>query len=224
MRPTGRWQAGGSEVRLLKSYEVRIVVYRGCANRPAIVISGRTGANGRKEIVKSKGKSAWLITWEGPEAEGNGRCKVVTILRPQLNEGSIKSLLPILFSSEYNYTLCEKVGFIASSGRDPYFRQAYRDVNPELCYGEFPKQYLRARKVKNLRCEESQKNCFESTLYWTELPKFVPNPEWDPNGPMPKDLADLTKQVSGEREASYTYSIQGAVEREVGRKAEKGAV
>ena len=169
--------------------------------------------------MKSKGKIAWLITWEGPESEHNGRCKVVVVLRPQLNESSIASLLAILFSSEYNYTLCEKMGFIASTGKDPYFKEAYRDVNPEFYYGHFPKHYLRARKVKNLRCEESKTDCLESTLCWTELPKFIPNPAWDPNGPMPANLADLSKEVIGEREVHYTNSIRSSVEEGEKRRA-----
>src|SRR5260370_41753319 len=108
-----------------------------------------------KERKKAKGRIAWLITWEGSESAHNGRCKVVTMLRPQFGRSGIASLLPVLFSSEYNYTLCEKLGFIASSCKDPYFTEAYRDINPELWYGHFPKIYLRARQVQNLRCEES---------------------------------------------------------------------
>lgn len=169
--------------------------------------------------MKTRGRTAWLITWEGPESEHNGRCKVVTILRPQLKDGSVASLLPILFSAEYNYTLCEKMGFISSSGKDPFFKEAYRDINPELWYGHFPKHYLRARKVKDLRCEESKNDCFESTLYWTELPKFIPNPEIDFNGPLPDDIAKWTKQVVGEREVQYTYSIRTRIEEEKTRRA-----
>ena len=173
--------------------------------------------------MKSKGRTAWLITWEGPESEHYGKCKIVTILRPQLHDKNIASLLPILFSSEYNYTLCEKVGCMFSSVRDPFFKKAYRDINPELWYGHFPKHYLRARKVKDLRCEESKKDCLESTLYWTELPKFIPNPDFDPNGPMPAHLADLTRRVVGEREAQYTYSIRPSIEAEEARRAKHNA-
>ena len=171
--------------------------------------------------MRTKGKIAWLITWEGPESEHNGRCKVVTILRPQLNDSSIASLLPILFSSEYNYTLCEKMGFIASSGRDPFFKEPYRDINRELWYGHFPKDYLRARKVKNLRCEESKKDCLESTLYWTELAKFIPNPKYGPEGPPLEHFDESLKQVIGEREVQYTYSIRPAIEEKKARRAKK---
>jgi len=105
---------------------------------------------------------------------------------------------------------------LTSSGKDPFFRETYRDINPEFCYGIIPKQYLSARQVKNLRCEESKKDCFESTLYWTELPKFIPDPDADPT---PENITD-TKQVIGEREAQYTYSIRESVEDMKRRKAE----
>ena|SRR2546430_317639 len=171
--------------------------------------------------MKTKGRTAWLVTWEGPESEHYGRCKVVTILRPQLGKSRIALLLPILFSSEYNYTLCEKMGFMASSGKVPYFKEVYRDINPELWYGHFPKIYLRARQVKNLRCEESKKDCLETALYWTELPKFIPNPKYGPEGPMLEDehSGDGLKQVTGEREAQYTYSIRSSVEAEKARRS-----
>ena len=171
--------------------------------------------------MKTKGKTAWLVTWEGPEAEYIGRCKVVAVLPPQFGERFVKSLLPFLYCSEYNYTLDEKLSFCIPQKKDPLFRQYYRDINPELLYGLPPKMYLCARKVRNLRCEESKRDDFENTLYWTELPKFIPNPNFDNDGPMPENLTDLTKQVLGEREAQYTYSIRSNVEEEKRRESEK---
>lgn len=162
--------------------------------------------------MKPKGKIAWLITWEGPESEHNGRCKVVAVLPPQRGQSNIASLLPVLFASEYNYTLCEKMGFIPSTGKDPFFKEAYRDINPEFWYGHYPKHYLRARQVKHLRCEESKKDRFECTLYWTELPKFIPNPKYGPAGPSLENFDDALKEVIGEREAQYTYSIRSDVD------------
>jgi hypothetical protein len=131
--------------------------------------------------MKAKGKIAWLITWDGPEAEYIGRCKVVAVLPPQLGERSIMSLLRYLFCSEYNYTLCEKMSFCIPDKKDPLFRQPY--VNPEFTYGYPPKIFLRARKVKDLRCEENEKDCHESVLYWTELPKSIAGPDFNPDGP-----------------------------------------
>ncbi|MCI0351425.1 MAG: hypothetical protein L0Z53_18535, partial [Acidobacteriales bacterium] len=72
--------------------------------------------------MKSKGKNAWLITWEGPESEYNGRCKVVAILPAQYGDRSVIFSLRVLFHSEYNYTLCEKMVPSASITKDPYFR------------------------------------------------------------------------------------------------------
>lgn len=141
----------------------------------------------------------------------------MTILRPQLGTRGIAALLPVLFSSEYNFTLCEKMGFAASSGTDAFFKEAYRDINPELWYGEFPKIYLRARRVKNLRCEESKKDCLESKLSWTELPKFIPNPKYGPEGST--SAPDALNEVVGESEAQYTYSIRPAIEAEKARRA-----
>jgi hypothetical protein len=172
--------------------------------------------------MKSKGKMAWLITWEGPEAEDNGRCKVVTILRPQFGRRGVAHLLPILFSSECNYTLCEKTGFGGSVFRDSCFRETYRDINPELWYGHFPKDYLCARQVKNLRCEKSKRDYDESTLYWTELPKFIPNPKYGPEGS--PFAPDRIKEVIGERDLQYTYSIRPAIELEKARRAKRKLV
>jgi hypothetical protein len=171
--------------------------------------------------MKAKGKSAWLITWEGPESEFNGRCKVVAVLPPLLGEQNIQLLLRTLFCSEYALTLGEKLCFGTARKKEMprYFKQLYRDINPAFSYGHFSKCYLHARQVKQLRCEESKKDCLEDTLYWTELPKFILNPDLDPNGPMPENLADLTKQVMGEREVQYTYSIRSNIEEEKRRQA-----
>ncbi len=161
--------------------------------------------------MKHKGRKAWLITWEGTEAEYNGRCKVVAVLPPQLGEGTIFFLIRVLYHSEANLTLGEKI-LSNSQGKDPFFVQQYKHINPEMNYGHFGKDYLRARKVKNLRAEESKRNMAEETLHWTELPKFISNPDFDNNGPMPADLSVLTKEVRPEEDFSYTYSIRPALD------------
>ena len=173
--------------------------------------------------MKPRGKKAWLITWEGPESIHLGRCKVVAILPPQRSGANIASLLPILFASEYNYTLGEKMRACASGRNDPLFKEAYRDVNPEFWYGHYMKAYLCARIVKNLRCEENRSDSFESTLCWTELPKFIPNPKYGPMGPLLEDLGndDALKEIVGERDMSYTYSIRSAIDAERGRKGKR---
>jgi len=97
--------------------------------------------------------------------------------------------------------------------------RAYRDINPEHYYGQFPKIYLHARRVEDLRCEYNKNDDYETTLYWTELERFTINPDWNPNGPMPANLADLLKQVRGKRIKRYTYSIRSAIKEELARKA-----
>jgi hypothetical protein len=81
-------------------------------------------------------------------------------------------------------------------------------------YGHFGKSYLCARKVKNLRAEGSKRDMAEETLYWTELPKFIPNPDFDNNGPMPADLsvspvtskpASRGRIKTGHSEVLYSY-------------------
>jgi hypothetical protein len=129
----------------------------------------------------------------------------------QYGERTIETLIRVLYHSEANLTLGEKMVSNAP-GNDPYFHQAYKQINPEIYYGHIGKDYLRARQVKNLRVEESHKDMAESTLYWTELPKFIWNPDFDNNGPMPADLSVLTKQVRAEMDLSYTYSIQTALD------------
>jgi hypothetical protein len=156
--------------------------------------------------MKTKGKKAWLITWEGSEAEDNGKCKVVAVLPAGLKKKGIKPILRVLYSSEYNFTLCEKAGFSVGSKKDPFFTQVYTHKNAQYEYGCDSKEFLCARKVRTLRCEESKVDAYECTLYWTELPKYIFNPEIDPNGPLPDNQADWVKQVIGEREAQYTYS------------------
>jgi hypothetical protein len=171
--------------------------------------------------MKAKGKRAWLITWEGPESEYIGRCKVVAILPPLLGEQNIALLLRTLFCSEYPLTLCERLCFGTARKKDMprYFRQLYRDINPAFSYGHFSKCYLYARQVEQLRCEESKKDCFESTLYWTELPKYVPNPKYGPEGPMLENFDDALKEIIGEREVQYTHSIRSNIEDEKKRRA-----
>lgn len=85
------------------------------------------------------------------------------------------------------------------------FTRLYRDINPAFCYGHFPKDYLYARKVKQLRCEESKESVWKSTLHWLELPKYVPV-LLDPSAPTPDDLSTLTTMIADEKPQSYTYT------------------
>jgi len=119
-------------------------------------------------------------------------------------------VLPVLYCSEYNHTLDEKLGYCIAVKRDPYLVERYKDMNQELTYGLEP-QFLMARKVKNLRCGENKGDNFEATLYWTELPKYVPS---DPNNPD----AGL-KLIRSEQDRQYTWSISPALEAKRKRRA-----
>jgi hypothetical protein len=144
--------------------------------------------------MKTKGKRAWLITWEGDESKRIGRPKVVAVLQPQLGVRNLKFILELLYNSEYPHTPCEKVGM--GLAREPnklrHFRYNYRDVNPELFYGD-GHCFLRARVVKNLVREETDGYPCECTLSWTELAKYL----YD-------DQSDKPKLVMEERQCRYT--------------------
>lgn len=168
--------------------------------------------------MKSKGKTAWLITWEGEESEYFGRCKIATILPANHGDESVILLLRVLYYSDGTWPLGEKAVPKVSIHKDNYFRKTYRDVNTEYLYGEYWKQYLRARKVENLLWEESSTDQFETTLYWTELPKFRPNPKYGELGS--PDAPDSLIQDRPEKEMSYTYSTRAIIEQAVARKAE----
>ncbi len=168
--------------------------------------------------MKPKGKKAWLITWEGEHSEFNGRCKIVSILRPQIISETIKRILPILFSSDYNLTLGEKMSLLSSKGKDPWFREEYSTGNVQLGYGASSYEYLRARQVKNLRCMDNKKDSSEATLFWTELHKFILNTDYGLEGP-PIGEGPRLKQVCGEKDCSYTYSIRLGIDNAIARKA-----
>jgi hypothetical protein len=85
----------------------------------------------------------------------------------------------------------------------------YPDTNRKHLYGEYPHEYLLARMVKDLRCEDSKRNSCSSTLHWIELPKYIPEAE----GSLAKEdppriirLGDeLFKMIEDETDRSYTY-------------------
>ena len=169
--------------------------------------------------MKSKGRKAWLITWEGDHSKGFGKCKIVAILSPSVGERNIKFLLPSLYGVECPYTLCEKMWFGIEPTGIRYLRQNYCDINSEFVYGDFH-LYLCARKVKDIRCVESTKDDFESTLFWTELPKYILKVNLDRLGIEPEKYEDRIKMVIGEIECQYTYSTHPVIEDEKTWRAE----
>jgi hypothetical protein len=142
--------------------------------------------------MKTKGRRAWLITWEGDEFEKIGRPKVVAALPPQLGVNKFEFILELLYNSEHPHTLCDKVGWGLGHKRDKpdYFRYNYEVINPELHYGH-PHCFLRARVVKNLVCQETDSYPCECTLSWTELAKYI------------FDESEKPKLVREERQCGY---------------------
>ena len=62
---------------------------------------------------KPKKRNAWLITRESPREDylrDLQRPHVVAIPKPQISSSTIKSLLPVLFTSESHLTFGEKIG------------------------------------------------------------------------------------------------------------------
>ena len=156
-------------------------------------------------MQKSKRKKGWIITWEGSEPRYRNGCKVIAVLPSRFGVEQIKTMLPYLFIAEYGFTLDELVYYGFEIHKCRMLKEEYKDINPSIACGFFPKSYLSARRVKNLKCEENPNNMFESTLYWTELPKYIPKLTDDA-----ENYLDSLKQVSDEKHDSYTYATRQA--------------
>jgi hypothetical protein len=125
--------------------------------------------------MKPKGKRAWLVTWEGKEAESLGRPKIVGVFQPRLSQRNITDMVAAMFFADYPFTLCEKVGFGTTRKKDlPRFLHEKRQ-NCGFYYGLFPKTYLYARPVKDLRCQCDKDNEKLCEVSWTELAEY----QWD---------------------------------------------
>src|SRR5438105_14339781 len=121
------------------------------------------------ESMKTRGRTAWLITWEGSDLERIEKpftkCKVVALLRAQLGEDSIEIFLRTLYSSESNSTLEEKL-FLGTANKDNlphFFKKAFVGEYAGYYCGSYMKKYLYARKVKDLECVSSNG---KETLSW----------------------------------------------------------
>jgi len=158
----------------------------------------------------SKGIKAWLITWEGDDAASNGRCKVVSILPYRTPDKQIKFILPILFCSEYNLILPGKMALTAKPENWPgRFVDSYDYVKPKYLYGEYRHEYLFARVVEDLRCEETTADSRECTLTWTEPARYIPVPGECTASDDPARIVNVGfnvfKRIEDETQQSYTY-------------------
>jgi hypothetical protein len=114
---------------------------------------------------KPKTRNAWLITWESSREDylrDLNRPRVVAILKPQYEHGSIRRMLAALYTSEKALRFSEKIGY--SFGRQS--ASFLRAEGLSICCGGNP--WLRARPVKRLYVESYPDTDWRETLHWTE--------------------------------------------------------
>ena len=122
---------------------------------------------------KLKKRNAWLITWESPREDYLNdlqRPRIVAILKPQISSGTIKSLLPVLFTSESHLTFGEKISY-SFYPRNPSW---LRTDNESILCGSNP--WLWARPVSDLFVESYDNTQWRQTLHWSERPRYAIDP------------------------------------------------
>jgi len=107
--------------------------------------------------------------------------------------------LPVLYCSEYIHTLDAKASYCVPV-KDPWLVERYQNL--EITYGHEP-EFLMARRVKNLHCEENKQDDYETTMYWTELAR----------------KSDAHNEIRPEQDRKYTYSVRPALEAKRKRRA-----
>lgn len=114
---------------------------------------------------RPKKRNAWLITWESPRRDYLEQLRqpvVAAILKPQLSDGTIERILPILFVSESKLTFAGKIDCSFCKQRPQWL---YRYQQSIYC-GDNP--YMHARLVKDLYVEQHDDSDYHQTLHWTE--------------------------------------------------------
>jgi hypothetical protein len=120
---------------------------------------------------KPKKRNAWLITWESSRDDYlRDRPRVVAILKPQISSETIKTILPVLFTSEYQLTFSEKISY-SFSRRGPNWLR--REDGAISCGGN---PWLRARAVYDLYVQTYGNTYYRQTLHWTE-PRYSIDPK-----------------------------------------------
>ena len=117
--------------------------------------------------MSSRGKSAWLVTWEdlGFKHWGLDKPRVVSILPPRLILKSVRQIVVGIWVAQANLTLCERMGFGLDKKQQE--RMFTEEDSEHFSFGLKP--FLFARKVKNLRCSENEGLY---TLTWIETPIY----------------------------------------------------
>jgi hypothetical protein len=124
---------------------------------------------------KPKKRNAWLITWESSRDDyfkDLQRPRVVAILKPQISDRTIKSILQVLFTSESHLMFGEKISYSFSQQSPSFLRT---DGESIFCGGN---PWLHARPVSDLFVETYDNTQWRQTLHWTERPRYT----FDANG------------------------------------------
>jgi hypothetical protein len=111
----------------------------------------------------SKGRKAWLVTWEWCGDHAKREPKVAAVFRPQLSGERVRELVEILYGYS-EYSLLERVNFTLSPKTNPYPAR-FGDVNGVqragmIHCGHHP--FLLARRVDDLVIGE------KDDASWTE--------------------------------------------------------
>jgi hypothetical protein len=159
--------------------------------------------------MKSKGKIVWLVTWDGTEYDETKRCQIAAVLSPNCKEDGLKKALYLIFAIGLGTTLDDKIDSALSGFGKNLFSTRYHYRYPNYIYGHRPKIYLDCRKVKNLRYEVNKTNECETTVFWTEYPKYAQK-ALPPDSPVWESLNmdDIFNTVHGEQEKQYTYDAK----------------
>lgn len=119
---------------------------------------------------RTKKRSVWLITWEYTREdyfEDLGCGKIAAIFDGRVPEQFVKKYLPLLYATERDLRVFEKVNemwlYSLNRHRDPDWRPPGRDGH-KLIFGDHP--WLTARQVKDFFVDVVHAD-FEIS-YWTE--------------------------------------------------------
>ena len=118
---------------------------------------------------KSKGKSAWLITWEWQGDRARVEQPVVTFLNPRWSGERVRRLVEVLYAI-MNYTLNENLACSVRRNANPYPAK-FNKINGvtwdgQIICGENP--WLFARLVDNINIEISEDG--KERVTWTSSP------------------------------------------------------
>ena len=123
---------------------------------------------------KTRGISAWLITWESVSDHAKPTDVVAAVLNPRLSGRRVLEIVELLYANA-SYDTSERIAFVKSPQRNPYRAQfgKLHDGVPwegEIICGHNP--WLEARLVSNLRAERDADGLEQ--FVWEERPRPAP--------------------------------------------------